>query len=82
VHLVEQLLKIDGINPNFQPFLSLPEAAIVELLLAVVNIYPNVRDLRYDAIGTADAVDATDTADATDATHWCHATDPHLQERT
>ena len=40
VRFVEQLLKIDGINPNFQPFLSLPEAAIVEWLLAVVSIDP------------------------------------------
>lgn len=87
VRFVEQLLKIDGINPNFQPFLSLPEAAIVEWLLAVVSI-----DLRYDAIDAIDAVDATDTADAIDATdtanatdataHWCHATDPPSQERT
>jgi ankyrin repeat protein len=58
VHLVERILKVDGINPNFGTCLqSAPlilaahgvhggHSAVVELLLATNNIDPNVRDLR------------------------------------
>jgi hypothetical protein len=53
-HLVERLLKVNGINPNYGGPTSAPplvlaalngHSAVVELLLATVNIDPNIRDL-------------------------------------
>jgi ankyrin repeat protein len=55
--LVELLLNVNGINPNFGGHSQIPplilaaqrgHSAVVELLLAMVNIDPNVRD-PYDA---------------------------------
>jgi Ankyrin repeats (3 copies) len=52
-HLVERLLKVDGINPNYEGPTSTPplvlaalngHSAVVELLLATVNIDPNIRE--------------------------------------
>ena len=84
VHLVEQLLKIDGINPNFVSHsqdapLALAarsgHSAVVELLLAAVDIDPNVRDLQSDAIDAIDGADGADGTDGTDGTDTADATD-------
>ena len=58
VDLVELLLKVDGIDPNFEggelqaaPLILAAEeghSAIVELLLAAVNIDANVRNKHFD----------------------------------
>ncbi|KAN0077919.1 Ankyrin repeat-containing domain protein [Elaphomyces granulatus] len=57
VHLVELLLRVDGIDPNFESHLQGPplalaakggHSAVVDLLLGVINIDPNARDMQYD----------------------------------